>query len=294
MSGCGQDHGADDRPARLGIAAVESTFRPVLALMSGRTVGFVASFLIPRGAGPDPRPGRVRHVQAALPGRGHALRRRPARDGREPLLLPAHGPARPRRRGLRGQRGGGARARRASRASSPLRSCGGRAVALARQPGARAPHHGARRLRLPDDRGLGGLEIVMVARKRYPLASWAYAALDLARAGLLVAPALVFSGLSWLLAGAVAFAAIRCGARAPVPAAGSSTARALALTPGSSASQLAYALPFALAGLVEIVQANFHQYFVAYRTSTRPRSPSTRSGVCRSRSSRSPRPRCST
>ena len=55
------------------------------------------------------------------------------------------------------------------------------------------------------------LEIIMVARKRYPLASWAYAALDLARAGLLVAPVLVFPGLSWLLAGAVAFAAIRCG-----------------------------------------------------------------------------------
>jgi len=47
------------------------------------------------------------------------------------------------------------------------------------------------------------LEIIMVARKRYPLASWAYAALDLVRAGLFVAPVLVFPGLSGLLAGRI-------------------------------------------------------------------------------------------
>src|SRR6185503_13317673 len=108
------------------------------------------------------------------------------------------------------------------------------------------------------------LEIIMVARKRYPLASWAYAALDLARAGLLVAPVLVFPGLSWLLAGAVAFAAIRCGLA--VWYLGREFGVGLYPDAGLFRVQLAYALPLALAGLVEIVQASFHQYFVAYRT----------------------------
>ena len=109
------------------------------------------------------------------------------------------------------------------------------------------------------------LEIIMVARKRYPLASWAYAALDLARAGLLVAPVLVFPGLSWLLAGAVAFAAIRC-ALAVWYLGREFRGGGLRPDAGLLRGQLAYAMPLALAGLVEIVQASFHQYFVAYRT----------------------------
>ena len=109
------------------------------------------------------------------------------------------------------------------------------------------------------------LEIIMVARKRYPLASWAYAALDLARAGLFVAPVLVFPGLSGLLAGAVAFAAIRCGLGVWYLG---REFRGGGLYPdaGLFRAQLAYAMPLALAGLVEILQASFHQYFVAYRT----------------------------
>lgn len=107
------------------------------------------------------------------------------------------------------------------------------------------------------------LEIVMVARKRYRLASWTYAALDLMRAALLVGPALLFPDLTWLLWGAVGFGVVRCalavwylnrefeGALVPD--------RALFRT------QLAYAMPFALSGIVEIVQASFHQYYVAYR-----------------------------
>jgi O-antigen/teichoic acid export membrane protein len=75
----------------------------------------------------------------------------------------------------------------------------------------------------------------------------------------------VFPGLSGLLVGAVAFAAIRCGLGVWYLG---REFRGGGLYPdaGLFRAQLAYAMPLALAGLVEILQASFHQYFVAYRT----------------------------
>jgi len=108
------------------------------------------------------------------------------------------------------------------------------------------------------------LEIVMIARGRYRLASACYGASDALRAVFFLAPVLL---LGWriegLLLGAIAFAVLRLAAtlgylaRAFPPAEQSGA--------GALASQLAYAIPFGLAGVLEIAQATFHQYAVAYR-----------------------------
>jgi len=107
------------------------------------------------------------------------------------------------------------------------------------------------------------LEIVMIARKRYRWASGLYGGLDVLRAACLVLPALVSSDLEWLVAGAVGFAAVRVA----VTLAYFRREFGPELSPDVPLfrQQLAYAMPFALAGLVEIAQVNLHQYAVAYR-----------------------------
>ncbi len=107
------------------------------------------------------------------------------------------------------------------------------------------------------------LEIAMIARKRHRLAASVYAVGDLARALCLIVPALVTGDLGWLFVGALAFAALRC-ALALGYLAGAFTTR---LMPDASLlrTQIAYTAPFALAGLVEIIQVNVHQYWVAAR-----------------------------
>src|SRR5256712_8269581 len=106
------------------------------------------------------------------------------------------------------------------------------------------------------------LEIVMIARQRYLWASRSYALSDLARATLCLIPVLVRPTLEALLLGAIAFALLRLGAawwylRYEFDG---------TLRPdlGVLKQQLRYALPFEMAVLVEIVQANFHQYAVSY------------------------------
>jgi O-antigen/teichoic acid export membrane protein len=106
------------------------------------------------------------------------------------------------------------------------------------------------------------LEIVMTAGKQHVGASVAYALTDLCRAILMLIPVLLFGDLFWLLLGAVAFALCRLvvtliylrrefGATLTVD-------RALLR------KQLSYALPFGLAGLIEIVQATLHLYAVSW------------------------------
>ncbi len=107
------------------------------------------------------------------------------------------------------------------------------------------------------------LEIVMVARKRYGAAAVTYAASDAVRAVLLVVAAIASRNVAAILVGAIAFSAVR-------------TARMLAyfakdfggtLRPGRTMwrAQWAYALPFTAAVVLEVVQANLHQYVVAAR-----------------------------
>lgn len=105
------------------------------------------------------------------------------------------------------------------------------------------------------------LEILMTVRKQHVLASGTYAVSDVVRAVLLVLPVLLFGELAWLLAGAVGFAL----GRALVAIAyvwrefGSLRVDRALLT-----RQLAYALPFGLAGMIEMLQVNYHLYAVSY------------------------------
>src|SRR5262249_42572643 len=105
------------------------------------------------------------------------------------------------------------------------------------------------------------LEIVMISRKRYERAAWLYGALDVVRAGCLLLPVLVAPDVHWLLLGAVGFALLRCGAAAGYFR--REFGDALRPDAGLLRRQLAYALPFQLAGMVEIAQVNLHQYAVA-------------------------------
>ncbi len=107
-----------------------------------------------------------------------------------------------------------------------------------------------------------GLEIVLTARGRYGAAAASYGASDVARAACLVVPALVLGRLDAVLAGAVLFALLRLLAALAYFA---RTFRS-AFRPDAAllAKQLAYAGPFALAVVLEIAQANFHQYAVAH------------------------------
>jgi O-antigen/teichoic acid export membrane protein len=108
-----------------------------------------------------------------------------------------------------------------------------------------------------------GLEIVLTARRRFAAAATTYALSDMARTALFLLPVALALGLRGLLAGAVAFAALRFGA-ALLQAAGEFRD---GLRPDWPLlrRQLAYALPFELAVLVDVAQANYHHYAVAHR-----------------------------
>jgi O-antigen/teichoic acid export membrane protein len=107
------------------------------------------------------------------------------------------------------------------------------------------------------------LEIVMVARKRYATAAVAYFASDSVRALMLVVAAVTTRDVRPVIAGAILFGVVR-------------TALMLGyflrtfrgqLQPDATMwrAQWAYALPFTAAVVLEVLQANLHQYVVAAR-----------------------------
>jgi O-antigen/teichoic acid export membrane protein len=106
-------------------------------------------------------------------------------------------------------------------------------------------------------------EITLVARKQYTKASTAYVVSDVARALCLVVPALFYTNLGALMAAAVAFSAARMLAALVL------LRREFGadLAPDSHLvrAQVAYALPFAVYVLFEIVQASYHQYAVSLK-----------------------------
>lgn len=106
------------------------------------------------------------------------------------------------------------------------------------------------------------LEIVMTAQKQHVRASLAYALTDIGRALLMVVPVLLFGDLFWLLLGAAIFAAIRFVTTLHYLR----RAFGAALRPNRALlrKQLGYALPFGLAGLIEVVQLNLHMYVVSW------------------------------
>jgi len=109
-------------------------------------------------------------------------------------------------------------------------------------------------------------EIVMIARKQHFSAAVTYATSDVTRTLLFVIPALGFGGVRSLLVGAVAFGVLRLAAMFVYL--WREFGRELRVDLDIWRSQLAYALPFAMAVSVEVVLLNFHQYFVAARFDT--------------------------
>jgi O-antigen/teichoic acid export membrane protein len=106
------------------------------------------------------------------------------------------------------------------------------------------------------------LEIVLLAGKRYAWTASAYGVSDLLRAGFLLIPALLMRRVDALFVGAIAFAALRAGT--VLLYLGREFRRELRPDPRLLRQQLAYAGPFGLAVLIEMLQANFHQYAVSY------------------------------
>lgn len=106
-------------------------------------------------------------------------------------------------------------------------------------------------------------EIVMISRKQHLRAALTYAGSDLARTLLFVVPAIGFRSVRGVLAGAVTFAALRLIAM--LVYLGREFGRNLRPDYSLLRHQLAYALPFALAVGIEVVQINLHQYVVAAR-----------------------------
>jgi len=106
------------------------------------------------------------------------------------------------------------------------------------------------------------LEIAMTVKKQHLSASLTYAASDLLRTLLYVAPVLMFSSILWLLLGAVCFAIVRfiVAFAYVIREFGSE------LRPDKPLlrKHLAYAIPFGIAGLIEVAQVNLHMYAVSY------------------------------
>lgn len=105
-------------------------------------------------------------------------------------------------------------------------------------------------------------ETVLISRRQYFQASLSYALSDLARAAAFLIPVLLFRELEWLLKGAVLVAFLRLLVslyyyRREFP--GSFTPDRVLFR-----SQLRYALPFAAAVFIEIVQGSLPQYAVSY------------------------------
>jgi O-antigen/teichoic acid export membrane protein len=106
-------------------------------------------------------------------------------------------------------------------------------------------------------------EIVMISRKRHMRAAITYAVSDICRTLMFVLPAVMIGSLRAVFIGATAFVAVRCAVM--LAAFWREFGGDLRIDLALWRDQLAYALPFALAVTVEIVQINFHQYAVAAR-----------------------------
>jgi len=109
------------------------------------------------------------------------------------------------------------------------------------------------------------LEIVLISRRRYLWASSSYAMFDLARAAASILPVLFFRDLDGLFKGLALVACLRAGMTLFYFRTEFRDTFRFDLT--LFRSQLAYAMPFALAIVVEILQGSLPQYAVAWLTS---------------------------
>jgi len=106
------------------------------------------------------------------------------------------------------------------------------------------------------------LEISMVSRKRYNLATITYVTSDLLRAAFLVIPALITRSLMWALIGSVCFFFLRVCAIFGYFR--SEFRGRMRLDRVLLKEQWAYALPFSLSVIVQVIQQNYHQYAVMF------------------------------
>ena len=106
-------------------------------------------------------------------------------------------------------------------------------------------------------------EIVIVSRKEHKTGAAVYAVSDVVRTALFLVPAFVVGSLRSVLAGAVVFAGLRLAAM--LVYFWRQFGRGFRMDVALWRSQLAYALPFALAVGIEVVQVNYHQWVVAAR-----------------------------
>ena len=107
------------------------------------------------------------------------------------------------------------------------------------------------------------LEIVMVSRQKHLAAAVTYAISDIVRTLLFIGPALMFASLEAVFVGATVFAGLRLAAT--LVALWRLCGRDLRIDSSLLRQQLGYALPFALAVGIEVVLINYHQYVVAAR-----------------------------
>jgi O-antigen/teichoic acid export membrane protein len=107
------------------------------------------------------------------------------------------------------------------------------------------------------------LEIVMVSRKKHLMAAVTYACSDIVRTLFFILPALLLGSLRAVFIGATAFAALRLALL--LGALWRQYGREFRIDLALWREQLAYALPFALAVGVEVIQQNYHQYVIASR-----------------------------
>lgn len=106
------------------------------------------------------------------------------------------------------------------------------------------------------------LEILLTIRRQHWAASCSYALSDLARALCYISPVLIFANLRMLMFGAIGFALLRFGAM--LVYVWRDFGRQLVLHRAALATHLAYAVPFGIAGLIEVVQINYHLYVVSF------------------------------
>ncbi|MCX6618315.1 MAG: oligosaccharide flippase family protein [Acidobacteria bacterium] len=109
------------------------------------------------------------------------------------------------------------------------------------------------------------LEIVMISRRRHTWAAGSYALSDMLRAVLLILAAAVFGDLRWVMAAIVVFGLARLAATLVYLR--REFGGEFRPDAGLLRRQLAYALPFELAVLVEVAQANYHSWAVSYHFS---------------------------
>jgi len=110
------------------------------------------------------------------------------------------------------------------------------------------------------------LEIIMVSRKRHFLAAFTYALSDIGRTLLFIIPAFMFGSLRAVFIGGTIFAGVRL--LLMVASLWREFGREFTVDVALWRNQLAYALPFALAVGIEVIQINYHQYVVASRFDT--------------------------